>query len=113
MLPKVNLLRKEKDFEAVFERNKAYYGTNLGMKVRKNSNETKRFGFLVGTKVSKLATRRNLIKRRLKYAVLQQLDQIKGGQDFVIITFPSILGKNYQEIKSELEEGLISLKAKM
>lgn len=111
MLPKVNLLRKEKDFKAVFEKNKSYYGSSLGLKVRKNQNETKRFGFLVGGKVSKRATERNLVKRRLKYAISSKLGQIKTGQDFVVISFPVILNKKYQEIEKEINEGLVSLKA--
>lgn len=111
MLPKVNLLRKEKDFEAVFEKNKTYYGSSLGLKVQKNNNETKRFGFLVSSKISKRAVDRNLIKRRLKYAISKRLSDIKDGQDFVFITFPVILGKTYQEIEREINEGLTSLKA--
>ena len=111
MLPKVNLLRKEKDFAAVFEKNRSFNGSILGMKVRTNQNETIRFGFLVGLKVSKRACKRNLVKRRMKYAIGQHLFEIRPGQDFVLIGFPLILNKSYQEIAKEIDEGLVKLKA--
>jgi ribonuclease P protein component len=109
MLPKVNLLRKEKDFEAVFKNNRSYYGSCIGIKVKRVTDETSRFGFLVGGKISKKAVERNLIKRRIKAVVKDNLANIKEGFDIVILTMPPILTKEYGDIKSEVEEGLKKL----
>lgn len=110
MLPKVNLLRKEKDFEAVFKNNRSYYGSCIGIKVRKNEDETLRFGFLVGGKVSKKAVERNLIKRQIKAVVKDNLANINKGNDVVFITLPNILGKEFVNIKDEVAKGLKALR---
>jgi len=99
MLPKINRLTKDKDFDNVFKNGKSSYDKLIGVKAIKNQLENSRFGILVSTKVSKKAVERNKIKRQIREIVRLQLDAIKPCYDVVIVTLPAILGKSYQEIK--------------
>lgn len=110
MLAKNSRLKKNKEFDLVFKEGKTVYGGFLGVKIRKNTLETNRFGVLLSTKVSKLATVRNLYKRRIKDILKTQNLQIKTGYDCVVIVLPAIIGKNYQEIEAEIKTAFNKLK---
>ncbi len=110
MLAKNNRLKKNKDFDFVFKEGKSVYGSFLGIKIRVNNLEVNRFGVLLSTKVSKLAVTRNLYKRRIKDILRQQETEIKVGYDCVVIVLPTIIGKSYQEIKTEIKTIFSKLK---
>lgn len=110
MLAKKSRLKKNKDFDLVFKEGKTAYGGFLGVKIRKNQLENNRFGILLSTKVSKLAIVRNLYKRRIKNILKNQKPEIKEGYDCVIIVLPTIINKNYQEIKGEINNTFNKLK---
>ena len=104
MLAKQHRLKKDKDFELVFKKGKAFNGKFLFLKVIKRNNlEVSRFGLIVGTKISKKATIRNKIKRRLRDVIRKKLEDIKPGFDVVIGAKTRIVDKSYQDIKEELE----------
>lgn len=104
MLAKQHRLKKDKDFELVFKRGKAFNGKFLFLKIIKRNNlEVSRFGLVVGTKISKKATIRNKIKRRLRDIVRKRLGDIKSGFDVIIGAKTRVVDKSYQEIKEELE----------
>lgn len=105
MLPKINRLNKKKDFEDVFKKGKGYKEEFLVLKIlKKNSFNPPRFGFIVSQKVSKRATVRNKIKRRLRALVGQRLLKFKKGINAIIITLPGIEKKNFQEMEEVLEK---------
>jgi len=110
MLEKGFRLTKNKEFDSVFKEGKSGYGRLLGIKIKKNKLQHNRYGLLLSTKVSKLATIRNKYKRRIKAILLEENKELKQGFDVVIIVFPLILNKNYLEIKSEIKNILIKLK---
>ena len=100
MLPKINRLRKTKDFEGVFKSKKGYFFSKekILIKVKKNNLENSRFGFVVGRKVSKKATERNLIKRKLREAVRKNLPKIKKGIDVVIVVKPGFKENDFDRL---------------
>lgn len=102
MLPKNNRLTKNKEFEQVFQAGKSYFGKLIGVKTIKNGMEISRFGFLVANKISKKATVRNLIKRRLRAIIQLNLNNIAKGYDCVILTQPAIKDQEYSTIENEL-----------
>jgi len=110
MLEKGLRLTKNKEFDSVFKEGKSVYGRLLGAKVKKNNLEFNRYGILLSTKVSKLATVRNKYKRRIKAIAFEENKSIKQGYDFVLIVFPLILNKKYSEIKEEIKNILTKLK---
>lgn len=110
MLAKNSRLKKNKEFDFVFKEGKTTYGGFLGIKICKNNLEINRFGVLLSTKVSKLATVRNLYKRRIKNILKEQNLNTKIGYDCVVIVLPAIIKKNYQEIEAEIKTAFNKLK---
>lgn len=89
-----------------------FWGKGMFLKIKsiKNNQQKSRFGFVVGSNVSKKAVERNLIKRRLRVIVGDNLDKIRKGFDIVVITSPVIVGKKYVDIKKDLIDLLKQLK---
>jgi len=102
MLKKENRLTKNNDFDAVFKNGRSCYSKILSVKSLPNSLEENRFGILVGTKISKKAVIRNKIKRQIRAAIESELFLLKLGNDYVVVTFPLILDKNFEEISEAL-----------
>lgn len=102
MLPKVNRLKKKKEFEKVFKKGRFLKEDFLILKAIPNNLKNSRFGFIISSKVSKKAVVRNKIKRWLRNIVLFKLkedNQMKEMMDVVIIVKPGILIKNFQEVE--------------
>lgn len=99
MLKKDSRIGKNKEFDRAFKLGQSFYGKFLSAKIVDNNLGRLRLGVLVSTKVSKKATIRNLIKRRIRSALRQSVVSLKDGKDIVIIAFPLILDKNFQEIE--------------
>ena len=99
MLPKKNRLKKRKDFELVFRKGKGFKEDFLVLKKNKNNLNQSRFGFIVGRRVSKKATIRNKIRRRLSSLVQEKLAKIKNGFDIILIAQPGLENKNFAQIE--------------
>jgi len=85
MLPRENRLKKKKDFENVFKQGRGFKEDFLFLEFAKNNLETTRFGFVVGRKVSKKATTRNRVKRKLRELTAGVLGSIEKGFDLAIV----------------------------
>jgi len=110
MLEKKNRIRLDKEFDRVFKTGQSFYGKVLGLKVAHNDLACSRFGIMVGLKVSKKAVIRNKIKRQIRAIISQELSLLKTGKDVVIIVFPLILDKSFEEIKKVLKNGFERVK---
>lgn len=106
MLNATNRLSKKQDIQFVFKKGRWQDAPFLTIKFLVVQGPVSRFCFSVSNKVSKLATKRNLIKRRLRHAIRELLPQIRGGYDVVVIAKPEIVSVSYQEIKQTLERAL-------
>lgn len=103
MLPKPNRLKKENDFQRVFEKGKGFNESFLFLKVfNREDQRQSRFGFVVSIKISKKAVVRNKLKRRLREIVRSKLDQIKPGRDVVVVTQPGIETQSFPQLKQNL-----------
>lgn len=89
-------LGKEKVF------GKTYLGIFFNLRFGENPIK-KRFAFVVGTKISKKATERNKIKRRLAQAAWEFREKFETG-DYIFYAKKNILGKNREEIREELKK---------
>lgn len=104
MLPRVNRLKKKKDFERVFKRGTGFKEDFLFIKIIPNHLKVSRFGFIVGEKVSKKATLRNKVKRRLREIVRVRLSKIKTGFDLALVVEPGLENKKFQEIENLIDK---------
>ena len=106
MITRENYLRSKKDFNNVFKKGKTIAGKLVFLKITKNNLDINRFAFIISSKISKKAVIRNKIRRRLREIIRNDFNNIKTGFDIIIIVKPEIVGKNYQEIKNDLENFL-------
>jgi len=89
----------KKDFETAFNTKGKYLKSDfLSFKIVKNSLKLSRFGISCGTKISKKATVRNRIKRRISESIRLKLDKINPGYDILVMASPQIKERDYQEI---------------
>ena len=110
MLPKNNRLKREKDFQEVMKRGKGLRGDFLFLKFLKNNFKITRVGFIVSRKITKKASQRNRIKRRLREGVRGGLTKLKKGYDLVFIAQKGIEKKKFFEIKEEIDQLLKKVK---
>jgi ribonuclease P protein component len=103
MLPKENRLKKEKEFEAVFKGGRTLKGKNVFLRYLINGTDKTKVGFVVSKKISKLAVERNKIKRRMREVVRLKKKDMKEGLSIIIVSLPQIKGKDYREIREDLE----------
>ncbi len=104
MLPKLNRLKKKKDFEKVFKLGKGVKQGFIALKLNRNGLENSRLGFIVSLKVSKKAVVRNKVKRRLREIIRARIKDIKKGFDVVLIALPGSDTKDFEETKKLVEK---------
>jgi len=107
MLPKVNRLAKNKDFQVAFKKGKGFNEKFVFLKIVKNNFAFSRFGFVVSNRVSKKSTTRNKIKRQLSHIIYPNLARIKSGYDVIIGVRPEIKNKKYPEIEKAIKKILL------
>ncbi len=93
---------KKPEFREVFREGKTVKGDFIVLKILKNKKNYSRPACVVSLGVSKLATKRNKIKRRIREALRGLSPIIRNGYDIIVITRPKILEKNFSEIKEEI-----------
>jgi ribonuclease P protein component len=103
MLPKANRLKKEKDFSKVLRSNKKIKKDFLVLKLAGNDLKEVRLGISVSKKVSKKASARNKIKRRLAALLKSNLTEFKNGTDAVLIVLPGFEKKDFSGMKEAVE----------
>lgn len=104
MLKKKYRLRKNQDFKTVYAGNKSYAAKTLVLYCfhRQKQGEP-RIGFSISKRVGN-AVVRNLIKRRLRSAVLPYLNQLAKGTDYVIIGRQAIVSADFSHIQKDLDK---------
>ncbi|MFA5358597.1 MAG: ribonuclease P protein component [Patescibacteria group bacterium] len=104
MLSKEFRIRKDKEIKTILGKGKGFYSKVFGIKFLPNQAAVSRFCFVVSNKVSKQATKRNTLKRKVNEIIRLNLKKIKPGIDLVIMarTGADILSKDYKELEREL-----------
>ncbi|OGF25732.1 ribonuclease P protein component [Candidatus Falkowbacteria bacterium RIFOXYB2_FULL_47_14] len=104
MLKKINRLTKKKEFENVHKKGRPSFDKIMGVKTVGNELKLNRFGIIVSIKISKQAVIRNKVKRRLREAVRLEIDDLKPGNDIIIITLPLIKSCELKDISDSLKK---------
>lgn len=112
MLPKIQKIHLDKEFNQIFKTGRSAYGRFLGVKIKENKLKYNRFAVILGLKVEKSAVKRHLLKRRLFKVLKEQQNNLNFFADCVIIALPSIKTADLNELKLELIEIFIKLSKK-
>jgi len=104
MLPQINRLKKDKDFEKVFKKGKGYKENFLYLKIIPNNLKISRFGFITSKKFSPKAVLRNKIKRKLRELIRIILPQVKKNIDGVIIVMPGFRVNDFWELEGVINK---------
>lgn len=107
MLPKINRIKRKKDFEIIFKSPKNFRNQLFILKSTKNDLGLIRLGFVVSQKISKKSVVRNKVRRRLAEAVKNEFKNIKLGTDLVLIALPGIEKKEFSELKEAVKNSLV------
>ena len=104
MLLKKNRLNKKKDFENIFKKGKSFKEDFLILKFVPNYSNLIRFGFIVSQKISKKASLRNKIKRRIAESIRLKIGKLKKRLDGILLALPGIGKKDFWEIDETIKE---------
>ena len=75
-----------------------------------NPNNPSKFGFVVSNKISKKATDRNALKRKLRAIAWGMLPSVGRGKEIIVfVKSPFTKPYDYIEIRDELEHGIANL----
>ncbi|MBI4090151.1 MAG: ribonuclease P protein component [Candidatus Kerfeldbacteria bacterium] len=109
MLPRANRLRRATSFSRVYQSGRSVGGRLLVVRgLRTRPGHPARAGIVVSTKVSKLATVRNRLRRRLRAAIRSKLRAFPGV-DLVVIAKPPSRGQPFAALDAELNSLLSRL----
>ncbi|QTD53701.1 ribonuclease P protein component [Sulfidibacter corallicola] len=99
---KRNHLRKSSEFQKVFQRGRKVVTYTLIFRVLPNDLPESRIGLTVSRKVGK-ATKRNLIKRRVREAFRERKALFPQGFDIVISPRRGILERSFQDYQKSFD----------
>jgi len=103
MLPKANRIKKRKDFELLYKRAKTFKSKFIILKAAKSNSEKVSAGFVVSQKVSKKATVRNKIRRRLSAIMQAGLPEIKPGTSLLFIVLSGAEKATFADLAADMK----------
>lgn len=102
MLAKANRITSADDYRVIVRRGAKVAGAHTVSYLRSRESGTDaRFGFIVSKKVGS-AVRRNLVRRRLKAACRELVDDGTAGVDVVVRALPSASGADFGALRADV-----------
>ncbi len=102
MLPAVSRLQNKKDILATIKAGKRIHTPYITAYIQESKRDNARIACIVGKKVSKLATRRHAIQRKLRAMSADVITRSPRGYDMVLVARPEISGvKSQKEIADQ------------
>lgn len=99
-------IKKNKEFQQVFQKGKSFANRQFVVYVmKKEDQDTFRIGLSVSKKIGN-AVKRNQIKRYIRQAFLEMKEEIKKGNDYVIIARKPTSEMGMHDVKKSLEHVL-------
>ena len=95
-------LRKGSDFQRVRQQGRSITSRLLILAWIPNEVTTLRVGFVVSKRISKLAVKRNRIKRLLSEAIRPMLPEVSGGWDIVISARQAIVDADLSTLQHDI-----------
>jgi len=103
MLSKINRLTREVDFALVKAKGIVFQEKDFALAVMNRGAGDSRFGFVISTRISKKANKRNKAKRILREVVQKTLPDLKKGYDVIFLAKGGVL--DLDKAKAEIEVG--------
>lgn len=104
MLPRPARLKKKKDIEKVLKTGRKFKEDFLILIICQNNLGKIRFSCIVSQAVSKKATIRNKLKRRLRELIQVKLNKMEKGIDGIILALPGLETKDFWEIEGAINK---------
>jgi len=104
LLPTRNRIKETKDLKKVLKEGRRAKNEDLAVVFQTNHKKLTRFAFIISTKISKKATIRNRLKRRLSEIIQKQNKNILAGFDVVIVPSPSLEKKDFKGITKQVNK---------
>jgi len=104
MLERKSRLLSDKDFDRVFAKGKFGGSATVTVKAVSNGLGVSRFGFVVGTKVSKRAVERNKAKRRMREIIRKNTAFVKDGFDVVFVAKKEVLTMDFAVLERAMAQ---------
>lgn len=107
MLPRENRLTKKKEFDRVLKKGAVIQSPSFGLFfVKEDDLAPSCFGIVISNKISRLANRRNRVKRIIREALRGLLARIEPGFSFVFLSRRSIIDRTHEELEVEIKDVL-------
>ena len=108
MLAKANRITSADDYRVIVRRGAKVAGAHTVSYLRSRESGTDaRFGFIVSKKVGS-AVRRNLVRRRLKAACRELVDDGTAGVDVVVRALPSASDADFGALRADVVSAVTS-----
>lgn len=105
MLNSKNRLKKKINFARIEIDGAMHQSKSFGMGIYdRKDDDPSRFGFIISTKISKLAVVRNKIKRIMSEVIRKNLKKIKNGYDVLFLIKTSIVKIEKETLEKETYE---------
>lgn len=106
MLPRQYKLKKTTDFKSVFEKGHKVRDRDFLLVYKENGENKTRIGLVISSKVSKKATLRNQLRRKITESLRGRINDIKTGLDIIIVLQEGVVRKKHEDINKNLTEFL-------
>lgn len=103
MLSRANRLAREREVLAVVRRGRVFHSPTLLLRALRTRRADPRFAVVVGTKVSKKAVVRNLVKRRVRAILREKKSRFPSEYDYLISVRAKIV-PTYRELDRDLRK---------
>lgn len=98
-------MTRKNDFKETLAGAKIKQGGLFGIAAKyQNDTTSPRVGIIISKKISKLATKRNRIRRLLRESLRKRMGRLPKGGRFVILAKQGLLGASREDIDKELEK---------
>ena len=105
-------LRSKKDFEVAYSGKRLFGNFFILHYIFVDGVSDRKIGFTVSKKVSRLATRRNKLKRQLREIYRCNKNILPGNVFIVVRSLPAVAGADFHEIRKELIKLFTSVASK-
>lgn len=104
MLKPEQRLRKQKDIETVYQSGRKAHSQFVRIIFTTAGQPESRFAVVVSQKVSKNATDRNMVKRRIRSVVQELMPRFAKSYDVIVIAQPKSLTLTYEHLFQVIDE---------